>query len=184
VLLGPPLWWTADGLAAAPVGVADGPLGVGPGFEPEGVGDGGDVDGGGVVGGAVLGGGVVEPPRMVSTAPPGANVTWLVHGPAGAAELAVAVMTMDWPAPRVPEVWLSAIHESCELAAHGMGTGPVLRNRITMVFGSPERWLTLTWKSAGLTPGGAGAEPEPPAGLCPVFPESDTAADPTGDGCT
>jgi hypothetical protein len=62
------------------------------------------VDGGGVVGGAVLGGGVVAPPRIVSTVPPGANVTRLVHDPAGAADVAVAVMTMDCPAPKVPAV--------------------------------------------------------------------------------
>lgn len=68
-----PLWRTADGLAAPPVGADEGPLGVGPGFELEGVGD-GEVDGGGVVGGAELGGGVV-PPWIVSTEPPGANVT-------------------------------------------------------------------------------------------------------------
>jgi hypothetical protein len=106
VLLGlPPLWRTADGLGAPPLGEDDGPLGVGLGSEPEGVGDGdgGAVDGGGVVGGAVLGGGVV-PPRIVSTVPPGANVTWLLHCPAGAADVAVAVMTMDWPAPKVPDV--------------------------------------------------------------------------------
>jgi hypothetical protein len=68
------------------------------------------------------------------------------------------------------------------LAVHGTGTGPVLRSRITMVFGSPERWFTLTWKSAGLTPGGTDAEPEPPAGLCAVLPERDTAVELTGDG--
>lgn len=98
-----PLWRTADGLAAPPLGVDDGPLDVGPGVEPEGDGDGGALDGGGVVGGAVLGGGAV-PPRMVSTVPPGANVTWLVHCPAGAADVADAVMTTDWPASKVPEV--------------------------------------------------------------------------------
>jgi hypothetical protein len=104
VLLGLPLLWrTADGLGAPPLGVDEGRLGDGPGVEPEGVGDGGDVEGGGVVGGAVLGGGVV-PPRIVSTVPPGANVTWLVHCPAGAADVAVAVMTVDWPAPKVPDV--------------------------------------------------------------------------------
>jgi hypothetical protein len=176
-----PLWRTADGLGPLPVGVDDGPLGVGPEVEPEGVGDGGEVEGGGVVGGALLGGGAV-PPRIVSTVPPGENVTWLVHCPAGAADVAVAVMTTDWPAPKVPEVWLSAIHESCAFADQGMDTGPVLRRRIEMVFGSPERWLTLTWKSAGLTPGGTDAEPAPPAGLCPVLAERDTAGEPTDDG--
>jgi hypothetical protein len=67
------------------------------------------------------------------------------------------------------------------LADHGMATEPALRSRITMVFGSPERWLTLTWKSAGLTPGGTGTEPGP-VGLGPALPERDAGLEPTGDG--
>jgi len=99
--VGVPLLWRTDvGLGAPPLAENVEPVGVG-------VGSPGDEDRGGVGeadgGGVVLGGGVVAvPPRIVTTVPPGANAMRLVHWPAGAALVALAVMVWDCPAPRVP----------------------------------------------------------------------------------
>jgi hypothetical protein len=82
-------------------------VGVGVGV---GVVDGGGLDGVLEAGGAVLGGAepvggvAVEPPCRVTTTPPGAKVTVLVHCPAGAALVAVAVTAADRPGASVPEL--------------------------------------------------------------------------------
>jgi hypothetical protein len=47
--------------------------------------------------------GLADPPCSVTTAPPGEKVIVLVHCPAGAALVAVAVMACDCPPPSVPE---------------------------------------------------------------------------------
>jgi hypothetical protein len=146
----------------------------------------GEPDGGVSVGGAVLAGPelvgalgdvAVDPPRRVTTAPPGENLTVLVHGPVGAASVTLAMIATDRPAASVPEFWLKLIQRSRAEALQAIGTPPELRNRIMTLRGSAARWFTLTWKSAGFTPPGprglldglatvpltptAGAEPEP-----------------------
>ena len=65
---------------------------------------GGALLGGVVLGGAELAGGGVTPPCRVTTEAPGEKVTELVHCPAGAALVAVAVIATDCPAARVPEL--------------------------------------------------------------------------------
>lgn len=93
------------------VGVGVG-VGVEPGDdeEPDWPGELGDAlpVGGVVVGGVVVGcedGPDVGPltPRRVTTAPPGANVTVLVHVPDGAAPVTLATIACDCPAASVPE---------------------------------------------------------------------------------
>jgi hypothetical protein len=138
-----PLCLTADGLGP-PEGADDGLVGDGVG-RCVGRGFGEPVAGGFDLGGTLLGGGVSEaPPWIVSTVPPGSKVIWLVHGPAGAARVAVAVTVRDCLASKVPELWLSAIHEFCVVAVHEIDAEPLLRSRIVTVFGSLECWLTLT----------------------------------------
>ena len=99
------------GVALGPAGgVVDGaPVGA----VAEGVADAvGGAEEGGVLGGAVVGdvlGGVVGgavgmPPCRTTTWFPGAKATWLVHWPAGAAELASAVIVRLAPPARVPEL--------------------------------------------------------------------------------
>jgi hypothetical protein len=98
---------TAEGLAPLPDDEpADGvELGVGVGCGLEGwPGFDGAVDGGleGGLDGVLLPPG--EPPRRVTTAPPGANVIVLVHGCDGAALVTVAKTAADRPAASVPEL--------------------------------------------------------------------------------
>lgn len=83
--------------------------------------------------------GAEYPPCSVTTAPPGEKVTVLVHSPAGAALVAVAVMASDWPPASVPELWLSVIHESCVTACQAIGVLPELRSTIATLFGSAAR---------------------------------------------
>lgn len=78
-------------------GVDDGPvgglLGVEPGDDPP--------EAGGLAGALE---GFEDPPCSVTTAPPGEKVIVLVHCPAGAALVAVAMIACDCPPPSVPEL--------------------------------------------------------------------------------
>ena len=83
--------------------------------------------------------GFEDPPCNVTTAPPGEKVIALVHCPAGAALVAVAVMACDRPAARMPELGFSTIHESCDAACQAIGVLPELRNTMVTLFGSASR---------------------------------------------
>lgn len=111
-----------------------------------------------VVGGLVgeVGGAVGVPPCRTTTWFPGAKLTWLVHNPAGAAELASAVIVTLPPPGILPELWLKVIQELCGTALHEIGALPELRSKMATLSGSAERWLTLTKKLAPGSPIGVG----------------------------